>query len=321
MKSLKHTFIISILLILTILPVWSNSCFAAVIPEEKTIEPENFTFTAGDKIIGGKCLKKNGETWITATLAVDVMKSVGAGANYSSGENLLVLNHPSINKSGVALPPASSTDFRIVINGSIHKTASLKNGNEAYIPIKVLVTILESSGRQVEIDNASNLAAVSGGTKAAPIASPSPSPVPVEKSEAVKKYMDDLKKVFLENRPGVKEMGSLDKSVGDENFGITNPLEALKKLRVEQEKFLVEIKKLSPPDEETKEIHRLALDIVGKMLRVSDLGIRLLSTPRGQDNPKAAEELIRLNREIKNEEADFNNRVIHIRQKYKIGPP
>ncbi len=139
----------------------------------------------------------------------------------------------------------------------------------------------------------------------------------VSGQEAIKKYMDDLKSVFQGNRPGKKETKSLEQATP----GKVDPIKALKKLRDEQVQFLEAIKKLTPPDKETKKIHQLALSIVTKLQRVTELGITILSTPKDQDNPRAREELMKLNREIIDEEADFNRRVLIIREKYKLGPP
>jgi len=295
-----------------------------------------FTFTVGAKIIKGKCLKIKDKTWIDGALFCNLMKSLGVESSYDPSTSILALGNAPINTGKIKLTKHTGDPFKIVINGKIFKTGQTRSGNSVYIPIDTIKTILEAMGNRVEVDNSSNLAAVSsGGSSAKTGISPSKSPIPDKtphtgtpspvpagiQAEAVGNYMNALKKVMDKHRPGKKEKEKFGTAIPGPANKETPTSDDMKGIQKKLTGMLEDIRRLSPPNEETKEIHRMALSVTTKMIRIMDLASGIHKLPKDRANPKVEQELLMLVRQVRREEPEFREKVRILRKKYNLGPP
>ncbi len=293
---------------------------------------ETYTFTVGAKIIKGLCIKSAGKTWIDGNLARKIFEATGAEASFDPGAKLLALGNIPSNPSAIQLPADRGGVFTLVINGVILKTVCIKSDSGVFIPLNVIKVIMESSGKKFTSDDSSNLAAIS---TASSIITPNPTPAekpesmitPVvspeslppegkEKIKAISSYLNSLKKILEDSKPNEadkKKFSSLEP--GKDTM---NP-DDLKVVVDKQRKMLEQIKKLSPPDEETGEIHHLAISISAKMIRVMEIVTKLITMPDTRANPEAEKEMAMLLKQLTEEEKLFNEKVKNIRKKYKLG--
>lgn len=292
---------------------------------------ETYTFTVGANIIKGSCIKSTGTTWIDGNLAKKIFEATGAEASFDSGAKLLALGNIPANPSAIKLPAGGGEAFTLVINGVILKTVCIKSGNGVFIPVNVIKVIMEAAGKKFSSDDSSNLAAISTGSSTViPHPTPAETPEPVEtpavsadppvlmgkeKKEAVTAYMNSLKKILDDSKPSEadkKKFGSLEPGKD-----AINP-DDMKAVVDKQRKMLEQIKKLSPPDEETGEIHHLAISISAKMIRVMEIVTKLITMPDTRANPEAEKEMAMLLKQLTEEERDFNNKVKAVRKKYGL---
>lgn len=306
--------------------------YSPVCGEENPGKVETFTFTSEAKIIKGSCIKSDGKTWIDGNLVKKIFEASGAEASFDSDTELLALGNVPADPSIIKLPAAKGEPFTIVINGVILKTSHIRRGSDVFIPVEAVKTIMESAGKKVTFDNSSNLAAISAGSPVImPLSAPAEKPVSVEtptvspkpallkgkeKKEAVVSYLNSLKKILEDSKPGEAEK---------KKFGSMEPgkdvisSEDMNAVVEKQKKMLEEIKKLNPPEEETGEIHQLAISISAKMIRVMELASRLLSLPDTRANPDAEKEMAMLLKQLTEEEKLFNEKVGNVKKKYGLG--
>lgn len=292
---------------------------------------ETFTFTVGARIIKGLCIKSSGKTWIDGNLAKKIFEATGAEASFDSTAKLLALGNVSANPSAVKLPADKGEPFTVVLNGVILKTACIKSGNDIFIPVDAIKVIMESAGKKFTSDNSSNLAAISTGSpvitshptpaeKPEPVETPAVSAEPSslkgkEKKEAITVYMNSLKKILESSKPSEadkKKFGSLEP--GKDSISPDDMNAVVEK----QRKMLEEIKKLNPPEEETGEIHHLAISISAKMIRVMEIASKLINMPDTRANPEAEKEMAMLLKQLTEEEKVFNEKVNSVRKKYGL---
>ena len=285
----------------------------------------------GAKIIKGSCIKSSGKTWIDGNLAKNIFEATGAEASFDSGARLLALGNIPANPASIKFSSNKGDSFTLVINGVILKTSCIKSGNGVFIPVDVIKTIMESSGKKFTLDDSGNLAAISTGSpiiNSHPTPTVKPEPVATltipaepsslkgkEKKEAIAAYMNSLKKILEDSKPSEadkKKFGSLEPGKDAINPDDMNAVVE------KQRKMLEQIKKLTPPEEETGEIHHLAISISAKMIRVMEIATKLISMPETRANPEAEKEMVMLLKQLSDEEKTFNEKVKMVRKKYGV---
>ena len=316
--------------------------------KEKTDKSQNreinelpFTFTVGIQILKGKCLKKQDKIWIEGNLSKKLFEALGAKVSYDSDSRVMALGNIQVNSKQIKLPPVKGTSFNIILNGEILKTGFISKGKKVYISIKSIKAFTDAMNCVMNIDSSANIAALSvnsGAKDPVHIAksptvhttkNPPPYPSPEkpvliskgDKREAVKKYLDDLKEILNENKPGKGDKKKFEDGIFDSPDKKTISTDYFKEIADKHSKIIEKLNKLTPPDKETMEINRLAISSTAKMKRIIELASVIYSLDDTRANPDAESEMVMLLKQVKNEEEDFNKKVKKIRKKYDLGAP
>jgi hypothetical protein len=330
-NSTKTTTILIIILFTAVLFLSIGTIPAQAAGDESQVS--RFTFTVNGKIIKGASMRKDGVLWVDAGAFNEAERSLGAKSEFDSAGKIMTV---TINKEAKAidsLPTPSGKPFSIVLNGKIIKTSCLSSGGKIFVPFESTEKVFSSLGCRVEKDLDARLATV---TMDEPprdaVGMPSIPNLPnVEKAgevlgdlnarkEKVGHYIDSLKKIFDSNKPNNEDQNALSSVIGEVGSGKQMNLEGINSVRKKYAKAIDEMKKLTPPDEETGKIHNLAIDVFTKMDSLVDQGIQLLSLSDGLDIPGALEKIRMLNDDINREGREFDERVKALRKKYNLGP-
>ncbi|MCE1246651.1 MAG: hypothetical protein LWY06_08410 [Firmicutes bacterium] len=314
--------------------------------QTQTAKPDKIVVTVGANIIKGDSLKSGGRKYLDTDLVVAVLKALNVNASFDLSVMALAMEKP---QTAAKLPVSEPNgNLTVVIGGTILKTDSCVADQKAYINYRFVENLLKGMGYEVKFDSASNFITIADKTE--PVAEPavasasdpeqptpataSVPPPPVKNIEpaqpagkekqsediqAIASYMNALKKIFDDNAPEKEpKKGKQDGAIPD----LTSIRgEDLKPVIDKQKKIIAEINKLTPPEEQTKEIHKLAVDVMAKMLRATELASQIFSLPEGHRKPAVEEEILELNRQITDDQILFNRKVIMLRQKYNLGKP
>jgi hypothetical protein len=313
--------------------------------QTQTLKPDRMVVTAGASIIKGESIKSSGRKYLDADLIVAVLKSIGINSSFDISVMAFAIEKPAA-AAEIKLPSTDPNgNLTVVIGGNILKTESVLSNQKAFINFRFVENLLKGFGYDVKFDASSNFITVTDSKEAlktaeqpvaatpdpaaASIPEPASSPAGVVTSpqpaaasdkitdkdvKAIAAYMNSLKKIFDDNAP--------EKSA---NGGSPDPTamkgEDLKPVIERQKKIIADINKLTPPEEQTGDIHKAALGVMAKMLRATELSLQIFSLPEGRRKPSAEEEVLELNRQITEEQKEFNRKVILLREKYNLGRP
>lgn len=292
---------------------------------------ESIFISVNAHIIEGKSIIRNGETWIEVDLIQSIVTLLGGEASYHKKGHLFAMSGLAFKQDS---KPAfdGAGNFRLIIDGDIYHVPCQETEEDVFLSVHTLEAVLYETNMQIQKDPAKNLMTISPLVTEKPLSKledqekaaggdKPPASSPVEEEKAVKDYMESLKRVFQRHNPKRFNIGRLEEIILE--AGLTEDInpDIFKNLKDQQMEFLKEIKKLSPPNQETKEIQDLAVSVLSKMIDILDICEIILTLPKNQENPEAQEQLIKLYQEMGDEEALFNQKVRDVRNRYKMPPP
>ena len=336
-KRVNTLILILLLYALGLVLLNTASCGAQQLSEDtnetNTLEyaEQNIFISVNAHIVEGKSMVKNDDLWIEIDLIQSIITLLGGESSYNKKGRLFAISGLTFKRDS---KPAFDVagDFRLIIDGDIYHVPFQEIDEDIFLSVQTLENLLYQINMQVQKDSAKNLLTISPLITDKPLLKPeekekttaadkSPASSSVEEENAVKDYMESLKRVFQRHRPKRFDIGRLEEIVLE--AGLTegiNP-DIFKNLKDQQIEFLKEIKKLSPPNQETKEIQDLAVSVLSKMVEILEICEIILTMPKNQENPEAQEQLSKLYQEMGEEEALFNQKVREVRSRYKMPPP
>lgn len=308
--------------------------------EKPDAEGQSVKFVYKGKIVNAPSRAQDGVRWIAVDGAKKAFEAMGAVCSYDDGAKLLAVD-PAGEVKEIGSMPAPSTGsgvkpFYIVLKSKIHRTTHTMEAGKAYVPLKAVKKTVAAMGFTVNFDEKTMIMTVSDDKKDGskkddvkkktdvkkdqPGALPDVSKIPGADREEVKKYMDALKILFDKYKPSGKDMKVFDGALSDIGKGEIK-VDGLVRIIGKYAEAVEEMKKLNPPNVETREIQNLGLGVFEKMKRLMEKAKKLLSMDKGLDNPKLLEEIMILNREISRESQEFDQKARAIRKKYDLGKP
>ncbi|MFP4497495.1 MAG: hypothetical protein ACLFQV_04730, partial [Vulcanimicrobiota bacterium] len=271
--------------------------------------------------------------WVDAGRIGDLLKPVSGSVDYDSGARLMAVNFEQSPAEMVFPSPINPGHaFTLVVNGKIYKTGFLERSDKPYIPLEVLRQLFKALGSRIDEDRVTRVMAVDfsrdngddteagGSSITTPVLSGNGEEIGPEKVREIGAFMDSLKKIFKNNKPGNSEISRLI-------LAIVSPEETkidyreIQNLQNSYDNIIARIEKLTAPDDETHAIKNMAINVFVKMKRVSELAYDLASTEKDMINKNAMDEIIVLLRSMQSEAVQFDNCVRSVRRRYKLGEP
>jgi hypothetical protein len=312
--------LIKLIFFLSLLGIISQGGHPAAAQGEKPREGI-LPITAGEKTIEAITRAYADGTWIETGSFAALWEALGAKCSFDPAIPLLAVSINRNTARAEGLPVPGITPLAIALNGEIYRVPCKKEEKSYFIPLKVLENCLNAAGFVLEQAPGQKGAAIrEKPTGEAPAAAtpPAKAPVPADRAQ-IKDYMDRLKTIFDKYKPAGNEMEIFQDI-------LLNPGSGKKKGDPSQvagkySQALEELKALTPPDAETREINDLAKGVFEGMGRMIALAADLLKMEKGYDSPETLEKIHELNRMISRDSALFDQKVKDIRKKYDLGPP
>lgn len=332
--------------ILSIFLLVSSPCLA----QQKGAQPRPYKVVVKGKIVKGEMIESAPGAWLSAATFSSVMSAMGARSSFDQPSRLMVIEAPGSVGKVEGLPFQEKNPMLIVLNSGIYKVPCLEEAGSLFLPFSVAQKIFAAMGYEAKEDKTEALLVLSGSgiqdkpaqdaaaektnaTKPETVASTSategdtPSqltPEELEQRGQVREYMDHLKGIFDKYKPSGDDFKKLQ-NVAQEALGKLGNVDInMNDLADVVEKYTRatdEIKTLKPPNLETSEIQDLAISVFGKMGRLMQLAIQILTMEKGYDNPQALEKFQVLRQEINSQTTLFDQKVRAVRKKYDLGNP
>ncbi len=293
------------------------SCSAKENKKEVVSQSKEFILSVilEDNILKTKAIKRGDVLFLKASNLPSLFKELKAKSQYDPEGKILTIFYNG--KIDANLPSVKEESVTIVINGKIHRVPSICIRGKRYISASYIKEILRGMGYSWKYDKNTNIVTVIGRNKKQ---STEKSARRDASPKEIKRYMNTLKRLFREYKPKNFREISVQAALGDKK-NLKSAIKEMKNIQKECEEMVARIDSLTPPNDETRKVHNLALSIFRKIAKFMELSQEILESPPDVLNPKAVEKLQKLNREILKEQVEFDNLVIKIRNKYKLGPP